>query len=79
MAEADPLADARLALSCPACGRPWEAAFDVVAFLWGELDAWARRTFAEVHALASAYGWREADVLALSPERRRIYLDLVQE
>src|SRR5262245_36474822 len=78
MAEVDPLADVRLALNCPACGRPWEVAFDVVAFFWSELDAWARRTFAEVHALASAYGWREADVLALSPERRRIYLDMVQ-
>jgi len=29
--------------------------------------------------LAAAYGWREGDVLALSPWRRRLYLDLAAE
>ena len=34
-------------------------------------------TLAEVHALAAAYGWTEAEVLALSAARRRAYLELV--
>ena len=33
---------------------------------------------ARIHALALAYGWREADILALSPRRRAIYLELVR-
>lgn len=77
MAEADPQAEVRLALACPACGHAWRAPFDIVAFFWREVDAWARRTLRDVHTLASAYGWREADILALSPRRRQLYLDMV--
>jgi hypothetical protein len=77
MAAADPQADVQLALSCPACGRQWLMAFDIVAFFWSEVQTWAQRILREVHVLATAYGWREADILALSPQRRQIYLDMV--
>lgn len=77
MAEADPQGDVELALSCPACGHGWPAAFDIASFFWTEVDAWARVLLHEIHALASAYGWREADILALSPWRRRSYLELI--
>ena len=77
MAEADPQADVGLALRCPACDHSWTAPFDITTYLWAEVDAWARRTLGEIHTLASAYGWREAEILALSPRRRQHYLDLV--
>jgi len=77
MEAADPQAHVRLALACPACGLGWQAPFDVDAFFWTELDAWARRTLAEVHALALAYGWNEAEILALSAARRHLYLEMV--
>jgi hypothetical protein len=77
MAQADPQADVRLALSCPSCSHRWQAAFDIASFFWSEINAWAYRTLREVHTLASAYGWREADILALSPWRRQAYLELV--
>jgi hypothetical protein len=77
MGEADPQADIRLALTCSECALEWEATFDIVTFLWTEVDASARRTLLEVHMLASAYGWRESDILALSPPRRRFYLEAV--
>jgi len=77
MGDADPQADTRLALSCPSCGQPWEAIFDVAWFFWSELQAWAWRTLRQVHTLASAYGWSEAEILALSPWRRQCYLDMV--
>ncbi len=77
MATVDSQADVRLTLACPECGERWQAAFDIVAFLWSELAAWAERTVRDVHALASAYGWSEADLLAMHPERRRLYLELV--
>lgn len=76
MAEADPQADIRLALGCPACGAAWEEQFDPVSFIWQELDAWALRLVRDVHELASAYGWSEEEVLALPPARRRLYLGL---
>ncbi|MGH8599144.1 MAG: hypothetical protein ACRET1_00670 [Burkholderiales bacterium] len=79
MAVIDPQADIRLDLACPACAHRWQAPFDIAAFLWSELQSWARRTLREVHALAHVYGWREADVLALSPTRRQIYLELSRQ
>jgi len=77
MEAADPQAHVLLDLSCPACARRWQAPFDVDTFFWAELEAWARRTLAEVHSLAAAYGWSEAEVLALSAARRRLYLEMV--
>ncbi len=76
MAELDPGADLRLALSCPSCGHQWEAVFDIASFLWAEIDAWAERTVRDVDRLASAYGWSETDILRLSPARRECYLEL---
>jgi hypothetical protein len=73
---ADPLADARIALVCAECSRPWEVAFDPALLLAAELDAAARRAMAEVATLARAYGWSEADILAMPAARRQIYLDL---
>ena len=77
MAEADPQARVLLDLSCPACDRRWQAPFEIDAYFWSELDAWARRTLREVHALASAYGWSEAEILAMSAPRRHLYLGMV--
>jgi hypothetical protein len=78
MAQADPDADVRLNLRCPACGHGWRLAFDIVSYLWGELSDWARRTLAEVDRLARAYGWSERDILRLSPTRRQLYLELLR-
>ena len=77
LAAADPQADVRLSLGCPACGHSWLAVFDIVTFFWREIETWAVRTLREVHTLATAYGWREVDSLALSPWRRQIYLQMV--
>ena len=76
MAELDPGADLSLDLACPACDRRWSAPFDPAGFLLEEIDAYALRLLADVDVLARAYGWREPDVLALGPLRRRRYLEL---
>jgi hypothetical protein len=78
MEQADPQANVQLNLNCDACGHRWSAIFDIVSYLWSEIDDWARRILREVHALASAYGWREADVLGMSARRRQLYLEMVQ-
>jgi hypothetical protein len=79
MSAADPQADVQINLACPSCKHAWQATFDIASFLWKELHAWARLTLRDVHGLARAYGWREADILALSPTRRQIYLELAQQ
>ncbi|HKH50010.1 MAG TPA: phage baseplate protein [Thermoanaerobaculia bacterium] len=77
LADSDPGAELLFDLRCPACESVWQQVLDVAAFVWEELEAQARRILGEVHVLARAYGWREADVLALSPRRRRLYLEMV--
>jgi hypothetical protein len=77
MAETDPQADVRLSLACPDCGHPWQAPLDIVSYLWAEIHEWATRLLRDIHTLASAYGWREADILALSPWRRQAYLEMI--
>jgi hypothetical protein len=78
LAMADPLAEIRLALRCPACENEWEENLDMVSFLWSEIEARARRLLFEVDALASAYGWTEKEILSLSERRRGLYLSMVQ-
>jgi hypothetical protein len=78
IAEADPLAHIELALQCPSCRHTWNALFDIGAFLWIEVQAMAQRLLRDVHVLARAYGWREADILAMSAWRRQHYLELAQ-
>lgn len=77
MSEQDPLADIQLTGDCPDCGNAWAAPFDVPGFVWSELADFASWLLHEVHVLASGYGWRESDILGLSPIRRRSYLDLI--
>jgi hypothetical protein len=74
---ADPQAELVAALTCQPCGHRWRAPLDVPAFVWARLESAAYRCAVEVHALASAYGWREADILAMSPWRRALYLAMV--
>ena len=77
IAEAD-RADIRIDLTCPDCDYRWDELFDIVSYFWTEIDAWARRILREVHILASVYGWRESDILALGPVRRQIYLAMAE-
>jgi hypothetical protein len=77
MAQADPQADVQLHLDCPECGQNWSVAFDIVSYFWREIHSWAQRTLHDVHLLASAYGWRELDILTMSPQRRQCYLEMI--
>ncbi len=78
MAELDPQADVQFDLCCPQCGHRWNVPLDIVSFFWTELHALAARLLREVHDLATAYGWSEAEILSLTPRRRQAYLELIQ-
>lgn len=76
MAQADPLAEVLVGLTCPGCGSTFESDLDPASFVWAEVEARARRVLLEVDTLARAYGWNEGDVLRLSESRRSTYLRL---
>jgi hypothetical protein len=76
LAAADPQADMLIDLNCSACTHHWQVTLDIEPFLWSKICAVAKRLLREVHALAAAYGWREHDILGLSPVRRQTYVEM---
>ena len=78
MSEHDPQADMQLTLTCPDCRHEWTSAFDIAAFFWTELEAFAHRLIGEIHELASAYGWRENDIVRMTGVRRQAYLSIIR-
>ena len=78
LASRDAGAELLIDLTCPACAARWQRVLDVAGFVWTELEARAQRLIGDVHALASAYGWTEGEVLALGDARRAAYLAMVE-
>jgi hypothetical protein len=76
LADADPQAEVTFDLGCPDCGHRWPTLFDIVTVVWLEVSTRAQRLLQEVDALARIYGWREADVLGLSAQRRSLYVQM---
>jgi hypothetical protein len=77
MEAADTAAYLEVGLTCVSCGHSWHTVFDIARYIWREIGSWATRTLLDVHRIARAYGWTEAETLALSPTRRQIYLELI--
>jgi hypothetical protein len=75
---ADPNADLAFDVRCEACGRLGTAQLDAAELLWDEIVARVRALLTDVHALARAYGWTEAEIVALGAQRRAVYLSLVR-
>lgn len=76
--QADPFAETLLELQCAECGHGWNEPLDMAAWLWTEIEARARRLLLDVHALATAYGWSETEILSLSEQRRALYIEMVR-
>lgn len=76
--EFDPQAEWLLDLACAACGHAWQERLDIAGFIWAQVHARARRVLLEVHSLASAYGWSEGEILAMSPARRQAYREMIE-
>lgn len=73
----DPAAEIAVALTCAGCGGQMTARVDPALFVARELDQLALAALREIDRIARAYGWSEAEILALSPERRRTYCALI--
>jgi hypothetical protein len=72
--QADPQAETLIHLTCAECSHRWQVVLDIERFLWTKVGSLAKRLLREVHVLARAYGWREADILAMTAARRQFYL-----
>jgi hypothetical protein len=63
---------------CPDCGAQVSAPLDPGLLLWDRVTAAVPIALGEVAELAFAFGWSEQEVLALTPLRRRAYLELAR-
>jgi hypothetical protein len=77
IAELDPQAEIWLQLTCPACGQKFPTSLDTTDYILRELAARERRNYEQVHQLALAYHWSEADILRMTPRKRRAYLEIL--
>jgi len=73
----DPAADVTVSIDCAGCGIRIEASVDMAAFVARDLDRLAQGLYREIDAIAGAYGWREDEILALPPSRRRRYMAII--
>jgi hypothetical protein len=78
MEELDPQANLLILLDCTGCNHNWSVYFDIISYFWHEIDNWARSTLHEIFLLAQGLSWTEKDILSLSPQRRRIYLEMLR-
>jgi hypothetical protein len=79
MAELDPQAEIVLKLTCPTCRVPFSLLFDPGEYLCRELVARRPDLYREVHLLAFHYHWAEAEIMAMTGQKRRLYLGLLAE
>jgi hypothetical protein len=69
--EAAPILDVDLEATCPECGHPQWALFDLQSFLLQRLLSEREGLLDEVHLLARTYGWSLDDILGLARRTRR--------
>jgi hypothetical protein len=72
--QADPLTTLEIESTCPQCGTAVTIPLDLEARCLALLAAEKPRLLDEIHALATAYHWTEAEIMAIPPARRRQYL-----
>jgi hypothetical protein len=77
LGEIDPLSDITLNLACPECHHAFHATLPVEAFVLGELYQDRYGLEREVHWLAFHYHWSEQEILSLTREKRKRYVELI--
>jgi hypothetical protein len=79
MAARDVQAESILDFSCPTCGTHGNVLFDAADHLFRELGIRQGELYGQVHRLALAYHWSEAEILDLSWTKRHRYLNLLAD
>lgn len=77
MKNADPLVHFRMTLQCPQCHNVGTFTLDLEEFLLKRLYRVQQDLLHTIHRIASRYHWSEEQIIALSPGRRRRYIELI--
>jgi len=79
MEEVAPQVPLTMDVRCPECGRSFEMPFDLQDFFFGELRASRDLLYREVHYLAYHYHWSESEILGLTRNKRRDYIEILAD
>lgn len=79
MERAAPGPDLLLQGDCPECGREFPIPFDLQDFFFGEVRTSCDLLYREVHYLAFNYHWSEEEIMGMSRERRRRYIEVLAD
>jgi len=74
-----PKVELDMEMSCPECGRLFVAPFDLQRFFFGELRAGGELLYREVHYLAYHYHWSEREIMDMTVEKRRKYINVLAD
>jgi hypothetical protein len=75
----DPVANVVIDLACSGCKALYRASVDIAGFVAAALDRAMARMFRDIDTIARAYGWNEAAIAALPPDRRRRYVTMIEQ
>lgn len=79
LAAIDPGSDFYVSLNCFECKANWDAPVDIARVLSTDIEAAADTLMDDIHDIALAYHWSEADILALPSTRRSAYLQRLRQ
>lgn len=74
-----PKIDLNMEAWCPECQRPFAVVFDLQEFVLAELTTRLDLLLREVHYLAYHYHWSEKEILDMTRENRRRYIEVLSE
>ena len=74
-----PKVESTMGASCPECGREFVLPFDLQEFFFGELRISRDLLYREVHYLAYHYHWSEGEIMEMSREKRRRYIEVLAD
>ncbi|MGW8374953.1 hypothetical protein [Streptomyces sp. ODS28] len=79
MRELAPSVGQTMEAPCAECGRTVVAPFDIQRFFFGELRTDGELLYEEVHYLAFHYHWGEQEIMSLTRDKRRRYIEVLAD
>jgi hypothetical protein len=79
MEKAAPGMDLAFEAKCPQCGRAFPVPFDAEDFLFGEVRHSRDLLHREIHYLAYHYHWGEREILEMTRDKRRRYIEILSD
>lgn len=79
MAQLAPKVQQTLEACCAECGRTFATPFDIQRYFFGDLRTDHALLYQEVHYLAYHYHWGEREIMEMSRDKRRTYIETLAD